>query len=180
MRPEIVGPEQFDTLLREGAHFIDVRAEIEFARGAIPGAVNLPILTTAEREQVGTTYKRKGQEAAVALGHRLVSGSTREERIARWCAVLQEHPDALVHCWRGGLRSGLATQWIAEAGVAVRLVQGGYKALRHRLLRELEAPEPREPYNGHIGFPVPVLHVAHFARLGGVGFRLVGHVLRPR
>ncbi|MBK9467396.1 MAG: tRNA 2-selenouridine(34) synthase MnmH [Gammaproteobacteria bacterium] len=145
MRPEIVGPEQFDTLLREGAHFIDVRAEIEFARGAIPGAVNLPILTTAEREQVGTTYKRKGQEAAVALGHRLVSGSTREERIARWCAVLQEHPDALVHCWRGGLRSGLATQWIAEAGVAVRLVQGGYKALRHRLLRELEAPEPREP-----------------------------------
>ena len=101
MRPEIVGPEQFDTLLREGAHFIDVRAEIEFARGAIPGAVNLPILTTAEREQVGTTYKRKGQEAAVALGHRLVSGSTREERIARWCAVLQEHPDALVHCWRG-------------------------------------------------------------------------------
>jgi tRNA 2-selenouridine synthase len=44
-----------------------------------------------------------------------------------------------------GMRSGLATQWIAEAGVAVRLVQGGYKALRHRLLRELEAPEPREP-----------------------------------
>ena len=145
MSPEIVGPEQFDTLLCEGAHFIDVRAEIEFERGSIPGAVNLPILTTGEREQVGTTYKRQGQEAAVALGHRLVSGSTKEQRVARWCAQLREHPDALVYCWRGGMRSGLAAEWITAEGVPVRLIRGGFKALRNRLLRELEAPEPREP-----------------------------------
>lgn len=145
MSPEIVGPEQFGQLLLAGAHFIDVRAETEFAHGAIPGAVNLPILTTGEREQVGTCYKRQGQEAAVALGHRLVSGGTKAQRIARWCAELGEHPDALVYCWRGGMRSGLAAQWIAAEGVPVRLVKGGYKALRSRLLRELEAPEPREP-----------------------------------
>lgn len=145
MNPEIVGPDQFDRLLLEGAHFIDVRAEIEFARGAIPGAVNVPILTTGEREQVGTCYKRLGQEAAVALGHRLVSGSTKEQRIARWCAELRKHPDALVYCWRGGMRSALAAEWIAAEGVPVRLVKGGYKALRTRLLRELEAPQPREP-----------------------------------
>ena len=63
MQPLTVGAEQFERLLLAGTRFIDVRAEIEFARGAIPGAVNLPILTTAEREQVGTCYKRSGQEA---------------------------------------------------------------------------------------------------------------------
>ena len=145
MKPETVGPEQFERLLLDGVRFIDVRAEVEFAHGSIPGAVNLPILTTGEREQVGTAYKRQGQEAAVALGHRLVSGAVREQRIARWCAALREHPEALVFCWRGGMRSGLAAEWIAAAGVPVRLVKGGYKALRQRLLRELEAPEPREP-----------------------------------
>jgi tRNA 2-selenouridine synthase len=145
MQPVTVGAEQFEQLLLAGTRFIDVRAEIEFARGAIPGAVNLPILSTAEREQVGTCFKRHGQEAAIALGHRLVCGALREQRIARWCAELREHPDAHVYCWRGGLRSRLAAEWIAAAGVPVRLVAGGYKALRHRLLRELESPQPREP-----------------------------------
>ncbi len=143
--PKSSAPSNSDSCCVEGARFIDVRAEIEFARGAIPGAVNLPILTTAEREQVGTCYKRQGQEAAVALGHRLVSGTVREQRIARWCAELGAHPDALVYCWRGGMRSGLAAEWIAAEGVPVRLIKGGYKALRQRLLRELEAPQPREP-----------------------------------
>ena len=119
MRAELVGPEEFERLLLGGARFIDVRSEIEFERGAIPGAVNLPILSTAEREQVGTCYKRQGQEAAIALGHRLVSGEIKAGRIARWCAVLAENPDALVYCWRGGLRSRLASEWIAAAGVPV-------------------------------------------------------------
>jgi tRNA 2-selenouridine synthase len=145
MNPERVGAEQFTRLLLDGTCFIDVRAPIEFVHGAIPGAVNLPILETAEREQVGTCYKRQGQQAAVALGHRLLGGGVREQRIARWCAFLAQHPDAHVYCWRGGLRSRLAAEWIAEAGVRVRLIEGGYKALRHHLLRELEAPQPREP-----------------------------------
>jgi len=145
MEPVSVGAEHFDGLLLGGAAFIDVRAEIEFAHGAIPGAVNLPILTTSEREQVGTCYKRQGQQAAVELGHRLVSGELRARRIAAWCAVLRQHPDAHVYCWRGGMRSRLAAQWIAAAGAPARVVAGGYKALRHHLLRELEAPEPCEP-----------------------------------
>ena len=65
-------------LLLAGTPFIDVRAEIEFVRGTMPGAVNLPILDTAERERVGTCYKEKGQDAAIALGHRLVNGAVKD------------------------------------------------------------------------------------------------------
>ena len=40
--PELVGEPEFRRLLLAGTPFIDVRAEVEFARGSIPGAVNLP------------------------------------------------------------------------------------------------------------------------------------------
>jgi tRNA 2-selenouridine synthase len=145
MTPDIVPPEHFDDLLLQGSRFIDVRAEIEYARGSIPGAVNLPILTTSERERVGTCYKHNGQDAAIALGHRLVGGDTRAARVALWCAFAAEHPGSHLFCWRGGLRSRLAAQWMAGEGMPTPLIAGGYKALRQRLLREFEPPAPREP-----------------------------------
>lgn len=145
MKPGVVHAEEFDRLLYAGTPLIDVRAEVEFAHGALPGAVNLPILNTAERERVGTCYKRDGQQAAIALGHRLVGGEVREQRTARWCEFLHAHPDAALHCWRGGMRSQLAADWIAAEGVAVRVVAGGYKALRNHLLREIEALSPGAP-----------------------------------
>ncbi len=73
-------------ILREGLPLIDLRAPGEFALGAFPGAVNLPLLTDAERAAVGTRYKQCGQQAAIALGEELVSGATRDgahRRVAR-------------------------------------------------------------------------------------------------
>ena len=37
---------------------IDTRAPSEFAEDHLPGAVNLPVLSDAERAQVGTIYKQ--------------------------------------------------------------------------------------------------------------------------
>ena len=51
---------------------MDVRAPVEFERGAFPNAVNLPLLEDGEREQVGIRYKQSGPAAAVELGHLLV------------------------------------------------------------------------------------------------------------
>lgn len=136
------------SLLLSGTPFIDVRAEVEFAKGAIPGSINLPILDSAERERVGTCYKQRGQEAAIALGHTLVNGAIKESRVAAWCGFLRAHPDAWLYCWRGGLRSRTASEWVAEAGLRVPVVPGGYKALRQRLIEELEQPVPTE--NWHI------------------------------
>lgn len=121
-----------------GAPLLDVRAPVEFAAGAFPGAVNVGILDDEERAQVGTAYKQRGQDAAIALGHRLVCGETKAQRIARWTAFTQAHPDGYLYCFRGGLRSQTARQWLREAGIDYPLVQGGYKALRQFLLAELE------------------------------------------
>lgn len=126
------------TLLRDATPAIDVRSPGEFARGAVPGAVNLPLLTDDERAQVGICYKAKGQAAAVALGHQLVSGATRRERTARWRNFALEHQDAVFYCARGGLRSAIAQEWLAEDGLPLARVQGGFKALRQTCLAILE------------------------------------------
>ena len=130
------------TLLRDATPAIDVRSPGEFARGAVPGAVNLPLLMDDERARVGICYKAKGRAAAVALGHRLVSGPTRGERIARWRTFALAHSDAVFYCARGGLRSAIAQQWLAEEeGVSRARVRGGFKALRQTCLATLgQAP----------------------------------------
>jgi len=138
--------ENLAGLLRRGTAFLDVRAPAEFARGTVPGSVNLPIMDDAERARVGITYKQQGHEAAVRVGHRLVSGDLREARIAGWVAFGRAHPDAWLYCWRGGERSAIAQQWLADAGIRLPRVPGGFKALRHACLDALARAvvEPRD------------------------------------
>jgi tRNA 2-selenouridine synthase len=113
---------------------IDVRAPVEYAQGAMPRSVNLPILTDEERHLVGIRYKEAGQDAAIALGYTLVTPHL-PTRIEAWRAVCQTR-EAAVTCWRGGLRSKLACEFIAAPGVP--RVEGGYKALRAYLMEALE------------------------------------------
>jgi tRNA 2-selenouridine synthase len=117
---------------------IDVRAPVEFSQGAFPKAVNLPLMDDDERHKVGLCYKQNGQEAAIKLGHKLVSGDTRQQRIAQWQAYIRKNPDAYLYCFRGGLRSRTTQQWLQESGVDLPLINGGYKAMRRVLLDELE------------------------------------------
>jgi tRNA 2-selenouridine synthase len=124
-------------VLRDGLPLVDLRAPVEFARGAVPNAVNLPLLTDDERAAVGTCFKQRGQAAAIALGESLVSGAVRAGRIALWQSFVESHPDALLYCWRGGLRSERVQQWLAEAGHAVPRIAGGFKALRQTCLDAL-------------------------------------------
>lgn len=131
---------------------IDVRSEGEAHEAGLPGFTNLPILTNDERHRVGLTYKRDGQPAAVALGHELVDPQ-RPSRVAAWAAVARASAEAraVVCCWRGGMRSGIAAQWLREAGVKAATVEGGYKAIRRRLLARLEAPPPLLVLSGMTG-----------------------------
>ena len=131
-------------LLAAATPLLDVRAPAEFARGALPGAVNVPLLDDDERRQVGITYKREGADAALALGHRLVSGAVRQARERAWLAFLRNHPDAWLTCWRGGQRSAIAQAWLRELGADVPRVPGGFKALRQICLDVLDvAPRQR-------------------------------------
>ena len=135
---ETVSADQFDTLFRHDTPLLDVRAAVEFAQGAFATATNLPLLTDPERQQVGLTYRQTGREAAVKLGHELVTETTRETRVKGWQAFATSNPDALLYCYRGGLRSQLVQQWLQEAGVNIARIEGGYKALRRHLIRVVE------------------------------------------
>ncbi|MFM4917225.1 tRNA 2-selenouridine(34) synthase MnmH [Aeromonas dhakensis] len=117
---------------------IDLRAPIEFKEGAFPCSINLPLMTDDERAQVGTCFKQQGQAAAIALGHQLVGGAVRAERLEGWLAQLRRQPDAVLYCFRGGLRSQTVQQWLHEAGVTRPRVAGGYKDLRRFLIDTLD------------------------------------------
>ncbi|WAJ35544.1 tRNA 2-selenouridine(34) synthase MnmH [Pseudomonas sp. GOM7] len=118
---------------------MDTRAPVEFAKGAFPGVINLPLMTDIERQKVGTCYKQQGQQAAIELGHRLVSGRTKAERIEAWVTFAKANPEGYLYCFRGGLRSQIVQQWLkSEAGIDYPRVVGGYKALRSFLLHTTE------------------------------------------
>ena len=116
---------------------LDVRAPLEFAQGALPNSVNLPILNDEERALVGTCYKKSGQEKAIELGHRLVSGENKQQKVAAWKNFVLEHPHAVMTCFRGGLRSRISQQFLLEAGIEISRLERGYKEARQFLIDEL-------------------------------------------
>ena len=130
--------QDYRALFLSGVPLIDVRAPVEFAKGAFPGAVNLPLMDDDERAQVGLCFKQKGQDAAIALGHQLVSGDIKARRIEAWAAFARAHPDGYMYCFRGGLRSQISQTWLREeGGVAYPRITGGYKAMRGFLMDNL-------------------------------------------
>lgn len=131
--------DDFRSIVLDKRPLIDVRAPVEFEKGAFPGSVNLPLMDDEERRLVGIRYKESGNEAAVVLGHQLVSGKQKTRRIEAWKRFKTEHPDALLYCFRGGQRSQISQEWLSDAGVQITRLKGGYKAFRNYLMQEIEA-----------------------------------------
>lgn len=115
---------------------VDVRAPKEFAKGHIPGAINLPIFNDEERKTVGILYKQKGREDAFIKGLEYV-GPKMAGFVADMKANSQDNK-LFVHCWRGGMRSeSMAWLW-STAGFDVSVLSGGYKAYRNFVLKQFE------------------------------------------
>ncbi|NJN42092.1 MAG: tRNA 2-selenouridine(34) synthase MnmH, partial [Flammeovirgaceae bacterium] len=132
---EIDIKEFFDK--RKSLPLIDVRSEGEFEQGHIPGSINIPILTNAEREKVGTDYKLKGSDEAVLTGFRMVG--------PRLDALLEESKKkigdkALVYCWRGGMRSDYYSRFISMVGISSQRLSGGYKMYRQLAMEYFAKP----------------------------------------
>lgn len=126
--------EDFTRLFLADTPMMDTRAPLEFSKGAFSHTVNLPLMTDAERAKVGTCYKQHGQAAALALGHQLVGGDVKQQRLEQWLAFARNNPDGYLYCFRGGLRSQIVQQWLREAGCAYPRITGGYKAMRRFLI----------------------------------------------
>lgn len=135
MMPEL---DNFQALFTGDTPLLDVRAPIEFAKGSLPRAVNLPLMEDAEREAVGICYQQSGQAAAVQLGHELVTGAIKEARVARWKEFAETNPHGALFCFRGGLRSEITQQWLAEAGISYPRIKGGYKSMRQWLIQKTD------------------------------------------
>ncbi|MFZ5945228.1 MAG: tRNA 2-selenouridine(34) synthase MnmH, partial [Bacillota bacterium] len=128
----------FEKIVIDEIPLIDVRAPIEYTRGAFINAFNLPLMNDEERRLVGIQYKQRGNEEAVKLGHKLVSGELRKARIDAWVSHLNQYPQSMLYCFRGGLRSQISQQWIYEAtGKEIPRLEGGYKAFRNYLINAL-------------------------------------------
>ena len=121
---------QFGTL-------IDARSESEYALDSLPGAVNWPSLTDAERVVIGTEYVQVAPFLAKKRGAVLVA-----RNIARHIEreVLDKPKDwrPLVYCWRGGTRSGALALVLDQIGFRVARLEGGYQAYRRAVVASLE------------------------------------------
>lgn len=113
--------QDYRALLIADTPIIDVRAPIEFEQGAMPAAINLPLMNNDERAAVGTCYKQQGSDAALALGHKLVAGEIRQQRMdaggQRACkirTVFSAAPEAVsahILCKAGCMQRGLIIRW---------------------------------------------------------------------
>lgn len=96
--------QDYRALLIADTPIIDVRAPIEFEQGAMPAAINLPLMNNDERAAVGTCYKQQGSDAALALGHKLVAGEIRQQRMdARGQPACKSARYSLLRPWRSAL-----------------------------------------------------------------------------
>lgn len=128
----------YRSILLNNTPLMDTRAPIEFIQGSFPTACNLPLMNDEERTAVGTCYKKKGQAAAIKLGHQLVSGETKQARLDTWLDYIKTNPEGYLYCFRGGMRSQLVQEWLHEAGVDYPRITGGYKALRQFLIQNTQ------------------------------------------
>ncbi|MRX49421.1 tRNA 2-selenouridine(34) synthase MnmH [Paracoccus sp. S-4012] len=119
---------------------IDVRTPAEFAEDHLPGAINLPVLTDEERVRVGTDYRQVSAFHARRMGAALVAANA-ARHIAGPLSTRGGGWRPLVHCWRGGMRSGGFATILDQIGWRVTVLEGGYKAWRRLVVaRVSETP----------------------------------------
>tara|TARA_B000000557_G_scaffold250436_1_gene236755 strand:- start:184 stop:1215 length:1032 start_codon:yes stop_codon:yes gene_type:complete len=117
---------------------IDVRSEHEFNKGTIPNSISMPILNDDQHKLVGIEYKKNGKESAINLGLKLVSGEKRQKLIDDWISIIKKHNVEYIFCKRGGLRSKTAKEWLRGKDIDIKVLKGGYKSYRKKVVKAHE------------------------------------------
>ena len=138
--------EDYQGVFLQDIPMMDVRAPVEFNKGAFPNSQNIPLLDDLQREAVGIRYKQESQDAAIALGLELAIPEIRKQRMQQWQQFVKTYPKGYLYCFRGGLRSRTTQSWLKELGVNYPLIKGGYKAMRTYLLQQLEVSLQQIPF----------------------------------
>ncbi|MCC9168677.1 tRNA 2-selenouridine(34) synthase MnmH [Pontibacter harenae] len=119
---------------------LDVRAPKEYQVGHIPQAHSFPIFDDDQRAVIGTAYKQQGHDPAVLIGLDVFGPKMAD--FVREAEKLAQNKELLVHCWRGGMRSGAMAWLLGFSGFKVHLLQGGYKAYRHLMHEQFQQQRP--------------------------------------
>lgn len=150
--------EEFVAIFKENL-VLDVRSPAEYAHAHIPTAHSLPLFTNEERKVVGTAYKQESKEKAIKIGLDYFGPKMRTlvEEVEE--LVKTKNTKILVHCWRGGMRSG-GVAWLLDLyGFEVYQLIGGYKAYRNWVLSQFERPYDITILSGNTGSgKTPLLH----------------------
>jgi tRNA 2-selenouridine synthase len=144
MRPDKEVVEATGVLLDLDAYdtLIDVRSEGEYAEDHVPGAISSPVLSDAERREVGTMDRQQSSFEARRRGAALVARNIAHHLETQFADKPREwHP--LVYCWRGGNRSRAMTLILASVGWRAVQLRGGYQAYRRAVIEQLDVLPPR-------------------------------------
>jgi tRNA 2-selenouridine synthase len=172
------------------APVLDVRSPGEFLLGHIPGAINMPLFTNEERAAVGTIYKQSGNEMAVIRGLEYVGPKMAD--FVKEAKKIAPDGRILVHCWRGGMRSG-SMAWLFEtSGLKTGVLKGGYKSFRNHVLESFTAKYDFHVVGGETGSgKTEILHalakkgeqiidLEELAHHRGSSFGSIGQSAQPR
>jgi tRNA 2-selenouridine synthase len=100
----------------------------------------MPVLSDAERAQVGTIYVQESPFKARKIGAALVARNASRHIEER----LMGHDGGwrpLVYCWRGGQRSGSFTSILQQIGWRAEVLEGGYRTWRRHVVARLYEAE---------------------------------------
>jgi len=115
---------------------IDVRSPLEFQKGHINGAVNIPLFSDEERKEIGIIYKNFGKNNAVEKGLGIVGPKMME--LAMQAKELSDSSERKVYCWRGGMRSEKMSWLFETVGMHCNILEGGYKAYRKQIIADFK------------------------------------------
>ena len=155
-----INVEEFVSISKDFPVF-DVRTPGEYKHAHIPGAISLPLLSDEERVVIGTAYKQESRHIAIKKGLDFFGPKMRAlvEEVERLTNLEPERKTIVIHCWRGGMRSG-AVAWLLDMyGYTVLTISGGYKAFRKWALLQFEKEYNFKLLGGYTGSgKTPVLH----------------------
>jgi tRNA 2-selenouridine synthase len=116
---------------------IDVRTTLEFSKGHILGAFNIPLFSNEEREIVGTKYKQESRDTALQKALDFVATKT-DFYLDELHKIVPNKQEILIHCWRGGLRSAGMAKLFQADDYEVIILNGGYKSYRNHIRQSFE------------------------------------------
>jgi len=132
--------------------FIDVRSPLEFSRGHIPGAYNIPLFSDEVRAIVGKIYVRDGKDPAMHSALKYV-GPKLIELVdqAKEIYAASGSKRLCVYCARGGMRSGSVVWLFNMFQLPVVRLSFGYKGYRNWVLEQFNKKRSIKLLGGKTG-----------------------------